>query len=182
MLKYRGELVLAGWANEGWKSWQYSSSMGQGRICPIAPIYEADEAQELWPDLGVHLAKTHLPSACRGTKFLLGWSEPGWQRFGAECPGPGEGLVDAGSCWCCRFIVFPLRAEQKNLLLFQREHLYLPCCLPALGSTKDSAPARQDNFCWFLRQPSPAHPFRHISGGRKKSNPHPNSSCFSRSE
>lgn len=52
-------------------------------------------------------------------------------------------------------MVFLLCSEQKNLLIFQCEHLYLPYCLPALSSTRVSALARQDNFCWFLRQPAP---------------------------
>lgn len=51
-------------------------------------------------------------------------------------------------------MVFLFCADQKNLILFQHECSYLPYCCPALSSKEDPALARQDHFCWFLRQPS----------------------------
>lgn len=41
---YWWEVVLAGWAREGWKTQQDGSSAGQGDICHLVAICEADEA------------------------------------------------------------------------------------------------------------------------------------------
>lgn len=84
----------------------------------------------------------------------------------------GPGAVTPWWSSCC--------VQSRKTFHFQPEHLYLPCFFPALGSTRGSALARHDKFCWFLRQPSPAHPSGHISGGGRKSNPNP--SCLSRCE
>lgn len=73
------------------------------------------------------------------------------------------GFASAVTSWCSCF-----KQSRKKELPFQCGHLYLPCCIPTRSSTRDSALVWQVNFCWFLRQPSPAHPFGHISGGRKK--------------
>lgn len=105
--------------------------------------------------------KAHLPSAWRGSSWdaqTLAGSSLELHLLTLEGAGGfwAPGAVTPWWSSCC--------VQSRKTFHFQPEHLYLPCFFPALGSTRGSALARHDEFCWFLRQPSPALPSGHIAG------------------